>query len=391
MKLRKVLCLVAVSAAVAMTGSLAANAPVLVQAEEEQNTAELDGILRQLYAFYEISDYTSVYAYGSDSYEVLRRCADQIVESGADRYICDIDGNEKVMLYVGSDGYFRLYFGTTENDLRDGYGTTMMFWSECYEVYTGYYDADFPAGDGVEEMHWKDGDGFSISGNFQGLYLNGTYQVDYTCNGQPSSISIPYANNHIQAFDSSIEGPDIDSDTIVVYEGIDLINVTFWNSYGEWDASGWDLSDTIRPGYELLAFGIYNDGVDAWRIQYYAMPTDSLNEGFNVLYGNSAGINFTGTFVSEEAPATPETEEPAEPTEPETTDTTDVPETDITTPEPTATPDTYVVQRNDNLSKIAQKIYGDRKYWRAIYEANSDVIKSDYTIWANQVLVIPSI
>ena len=51
---------------------------------------------------------------------------------------------------------------------------------------------------------------------------------------------------------------------------------------------------------------------------------------------------------------------------------------------------TYVVEANDNLSRIAQKVYGDNKAWRVIYNANSNVIKSDYIIYKGQVLVIPT-
>lgn len=52
---------------------------------------------------------------------------------------------------------------------------------------------------------------------------------------------------------------------------------------------------------------------------------------------------------------------------------------------------TYTVERGDNLSKIAKKIYGDEKLWRVIYNANSSVVKSDYIIYKNQVLIIPAV
>lgn len=50
---------------------------------------------------------------------------------------------------------------------------------------------------------------------------------------------------------------------------------------------------------------------------------------------------------------------------------------------------TYTVEANDNLCKIAQKVYGDMKAWRAIYKANP-IIRDDYTIYKGQVLVIPA-
>lgn len=52
---------------------------------------------------------------------------------------------------------------------------------------------------------------------------------------------------------------------------------------------------------------------------------------------------------------------------------------------------TYTVERNDNLSKIAKKVYGDERLWRVIYNANSGTVKSDYIIYRGQVLAIPSL
>lgn len=49
----------------------------------------------------------------------------------------------------------------------------------------------------------------------------------------------------------------------------------------------------------------------------------------------------------------------------------------------------YTTQRGDNLSKIAQNVYGDKARWKDIYDANRDVIKDPNKIWANQQLVIP--
>lgn len=51
--------------------------------------------------------------------------------------------------------------------------------------------------------------------------------------------------------------------------------------------------------------------------------------------------------------------------------------------------DTYTVEANDNLCKIAQKVYGDMKAWREIYKANP-VIKDDYIIYKGQTLIIPA-
>ena len=65
-------------------------------------------------------------------------------------------------------------------------------------------------------------------------------------------------------------------------------------------------------------------------------------------------------------------------------------QTQVTQQQTSVSQGTYVVEANDNLSRIAQKVYGDNKAWRVIYNANSNVIKSDYIIYKGQVLVIPA-
>jgi nucleoid-associated protein YgaU len=51
---------------------------------------------------------------------------------------------------------------------------------------------------------------------------------------------------------------------------------------------------------------------------------------------------------------------------------------------------THTVVKGDTLSKIAKVYYGSFKNWRAIYEANVDVIgKNPDLIQPGQVLVIP--
>lgn len=49
----------------------------------------------------------------------------------------------------------------------------------------------------------------------------------------------------------------------------------------------------------------------------------------------------------------------------------------------------YVVQRGDNLWKIAGKIYGNGSQWRTIYEANKKVLRAPDMIYAGQQLIIP--
>ncbi|HEY6551830.1 MAG TPA: LysM peptidoglycan-binding domain-containing protein [Vicinamibacteria bacterium] len=51
---------------------------------------------------------------------------------------------------------------------------------------------------------------------------------------------------------------------------------------------------------------------------------------------------------------------------------------------------TYVVVAGDSLSKIAKKHYGSASKWRAIYEANREVIKNPDLIYPGQELRIPA-
>ena len=51
---------------------------------------------------------------------------------------------------------------------------------------------------------------------------------------------------------------------------------------------------------------------------------------------------------------------------------------------------TYTVRPGDSLSKIAKALMGDAKKWRALYEANKDVVGSNPDlIHPGQVLKIP--
>ena len=50
---------------------------------------------------------------------------------------------------------------------------------------------------------------------------------------------------------------------------------------------------------------------------------------------------------------------------------------------------TYTVKNNDNLSKIAQKYYGEQSGYNIIYEANKEQIDSANLIFEGQKFVIP--
>ncbi|HOW97230.1 MAG TPA: LysM peptidoglycan-binding domain-containing protein [Kiritimatiellia bacterium] len=50
---------------------------------------------------------------------------------------------------------------------------------------------------------------------------------------------------------------------------------------------------------------------------------------------------------------------------------------------------TYIVQPGDNLSRIAERMYGNSGRWSDIYEANRSTLKSPESVRVGQTLVIP--
>ncbi len=51
----------------------------------------------------------------------------------------------------------------------------------------------------------------------------------------------------------------------------------------------------------------------------------------------------------------------------------------------------HVVQKGESLSKIAKHYYGDPMKYKAIFQANTDILKNPDIIHPDQVLVIPKI
>ncbi len=51
----------------------------------------------------------------------------------------------------------------------------------------------------------------------------------------------------------------------------------------------------------------------------------------------------------------------------------------------------HVVQKGESLSKIAKHYYGDPMKYKAIFAANTDILKNPDIIHPDQVLVIPKI
>jgi 5'-nucleotidase / UDP-sugar diphosphatase len=49
----------------------------------------------------------------------------------------------------------------------------------------------------------------------------------------------------------------------------------------------------------------------------------------------------------------------------------------------------YVIQKNDTLSKIAQKELGSGHRWKFLYELNKDVIRDPNKLKVGQTIIIP--
>lgn len=375
MKLKKVLCMAALSAAVALSGIPAVGAVVPVQAEESQ-TAGLDEILKQMYVCYQNGDTASMIMLDN----AAQNYVSLVAATGADRYVLDIDGNTKAMLYISPNGGWWWYFGQMENNLRQGNGTTVIVGSEYSEVFTGTYAADFPSGNGAYSIHWYNtGSGYDILGSFQGTQLNGTYQVNTTWVDEgaayASSLPISYTNSIMTA----VGGWECE-----VWADEDYTTYIFYNDSAD------DVWFDVDTGYSLAAVGMTPDGYSG-----HWWGKGDVSERFSsVFYGNAAASAYVSTAAPAPAPVVPETPAPVAPETPAPVvpETPAAPQPEVVAPAPAVSASgTYTVVRGDNLSKIAEKVYGDRTQWKKIYDANSDVIKSDYIIWANQVLVIPAL
>ena len=61
------------------------------------------------------------------------------------------------------------------------------------------------------------------------------------------------------------------------------------------------------------------------------------------------------------------------------------------TAEPAATEKIHTVEKGDTLSKIAKEYYGDASKWKAIHEANRDLITNPDLIQIGWALKIPQL
>jgi nucleoid-associated protein YgaU len=56
-----------------------------------------------------------------------------------------------------------------------------------------------------------------------------------------------------------------------------------------------------------------------------------------------------------------------------------------------AEPKFYTIQKGDSLSKIAKREYGDAMKWKALFEANKEVIEDPDMIYPGQTIRIPEL
>ena len=52
---------------------------------------------------------------------------------------------------------------------------------------------------------------------------------------------------------------------------------------------------------------------------------------------------------------------------------------------------TYTIKSGDSLSKVAGEVYGDVHKWKALFEANREVIKDPDLIYPGQIIRIPEL
>ena len=158
------------------------------------------------------------------------------------------------------------------------------------------------------------------------------------------------------------------------------------------DGQNFGCKVDVPEGSEIMVFGSFGNGENGY-FRFVSYNSQVMNNGFPVLRGNPSA-SLAQTEISTDKPNA-ETIAPI----PESNNT-DTPNIETSTPEDkevvapseqsASIPTTYTVKRGDNLCKIAKEIYGNEKYYIDIYNANVNLIKDDYIIYANEVLTIPS-
>lgn len=52
---------------------------------------------------------------------------------------------------------------------------------------------------------------------------------------------------------------------------------------------------------------------------------------------------------------------------------------------------TYTIEKGDTLSAISKRFYGNARYWKQIFDANSATIENPDRIFPGQVITLPAI
>lgn len=405
MGIKKYVQLTALAAALTVSSMTVCAAEPAATAIEESEVAKddsvyagLDSIIAQMQALYNSGDCAGMYAL--DTADTTKAYVQMIKDAGADRYICSL-GDAYGMLYVSSNGGWSWYFGEMQGNLRQGTGTTVICNDGYNEVYTGEYAGDVPYGQGTYQSVTAGVGVISIAGIYQGAVLNGTYtlEVNDLQTGHKESVQHNYVNGHLPKTNFDVHSSE--GKTYHFYRNITDANELMvedvyledpYNSESACIFVGYEEDNDVvlGEGRELLGIA-YIVSDDAW--WWLTKSSEELDSGLLVLRGNPNGVAVNAeittapvveTEATVETPATVETEAAASE---QAVEQEAVPEQTVTT----ETPSTYTVERGDNLCKIAKKLYGSEKYYKNIYDANADVIKDDYVIYATQVLVIPSV
>lgn len=372
-------------------------AEVLCTIEQEEVALEsgvyagLDEILKQAYAYYSAGDYRSLYTL--DVSEATKNYVELIQMNGADRYICKLNENMDAMLYILNDGY-SWYFGTTENGLRAGNGTTVAVSKNGYDQYEGGYSNDLPFGNGKCTQYYYDDSEFVISGNYTGPLLDGVYEVQVTDigKGQVCKMYHPYVNNHLMSdFEQKFYVTGMDEEMYLgYYDGGEYIEFGFL----PWNIGSYDILSTLEEGSEPFVIGVFWENISGgeWvgeyntSMRWVSEYANSLENGLFVLRGNPNGIVSADATVTpvqstaEEADA--EQEElnvSAELTvEPEATEETKVEEQPIVvTPQPVEGDIVYIVKAGDTLGSISANYYGNNSKGAAIREQNKEAFAAN--------------
>lgn len=169
---------------------------------------------------------------------------------------------------------------------------------------------------------------------------------------------------------------DVGDDPSIFNMGTDL------NFYAD------DCSGLLLGAGESVTFTLPNDGTDTIYLLWVCYNNPEINASFGPLTWQWGRFKYDSVSAEPAVPA-----EPAAPVEPAVPAEPVAPAEPVVPTEPAAPAGgtaEYTIRAGDTLGAIARAYYGEVSLYKALYEANKDVLASADLIYVGQVIALPA-